>query len=228
MKKAFALLSFAAVLCFAVVPCAFAEPGPEVTDFLLRSSLELTVRMGELADSDLYWQVMTGGIQGSEANLLEEINGESYGAPKKAIVIDVPESQMAVLLSQQVPSLDSLPADVYMVLKGKFCTMVAQVLQSTDSTDMLYVSATLSERKPYPQPVGWNGDKIVCLMYDNGFVSMVSYVSHENGLVSAVAGFARADDEKIAEFLEGGLISAPEGFHLDYTSYTDLGKYISR
>ena len=192
MKRTMLLLC-TLVLLTATLPYALAQGDRGIEKFLLGKSVELTMRMDEWAELELYRKAAY--LDGSSPSSLAVKIGEgNYNQPAKAMVVALKEGAGIEKMYKYGMAHEELSDFAYSKMEALICYAFASSFTVQTSMDFVSASAMLAANTSYLLPDGWNGNQIVILIYENDYASIVTFVKNENDIVDTRASFMQVND----------------------------------
>lgn len=202
------LLSFVLAAALLLLPgCTAAGPTGEA--FALQKGVDLTTRMGQLAQNDDYVSLMSASSTLTDA--LSALKGD-YSAPTGALLVTVTQADVSSLFQTLGgPTLSSE------VLALKLPQLLSSVSNTwiTKSSGVAYLAAanTLQIRMAYQAPQGWTDHALLLLTYDGGNDALITLALNEQGLLEVTATLVPVPE---------GMENTPQGLQSSLTSWTGL------
>lgn len=182
------------VVCLGVAMlcgCGQSQPKKEETISLYDRGLAIIAKMDSIAESREYVEMMTTSPE--VLQVVEEIGGKDYSAPKAVYRVTMTEDIDGFLGDISKGSIDRLPEELKEDFKSRILASVSSMFSASGGTSAL-AAVSLINGDDYFIDSGLSEDQLYLYIYESGCSAAVTFSVHEEGIVSAAGRFIVNDD----------------------------------
>ena len=159
--------------------------------FMKEEGIRLTQRMGNLAGSSEYRQLM-GGSEPLQ-DQVSALGTPDYSVPEAVYTLDISDDfALRILGGEKIELSPEIAKEVHGRMNAGF---FANLVNGTYGAETIASVSILTCRQDYAEPEGWQGDTLLVLTYSGDYSSLVTFMSSGEGIIEASACFVRTGDK---------------------------------
>lgn len=202
MKKTLYTIAYTILFLLLFTSCDSKSQSDNIP-FLIKESVSLTESMGTITRNSEYISLYSS--DSNILNTIEQMASGNYQAPQGAYIIDISNMSSLINTLTQLDESDiSISAETLDLFSNKInAGIFANLINSQYGTSVIASSSITTWQKSYVMPDSWDGNKLIVLIYDGSFSSMISFTESGEGVISAYSIFFKytEQDNQLKEIL---------------------------